>query len=191
MYSESINQSVASKVSLFQVLTQQPKPLFVLLDAARDEKIFDTLFIQTSLEYYESLFEGDEAEALQKFAPYLVQLSGQDDFLKKFLHDGWGENWGVYLTGEAPFHSLLAHLRRCTRVMLEDGRKVFFRFYDPRVLRVFLPTCTPEQATEFFGPITSYLVEDKNSEVLLQFSRGEQGIEVKKVPVSLEQLELV
>jgi len=188
MYSESVNRSVAPKNSLFQVLTQQPNPLFVLLDAARDEKIFETLFIQTSLEYYESLFEGDDAEALQKFAPYLVQLSGQEDFLKQLLHDGWGNNWGVYLTGEAPFHSLLAHLRRCTRVMLEDGRKVFFRFYDPRVLRIFLPTCTPEQATEFFGPITNYWMEDKNAEVLLQFHKAEQGVEVRKAAMSLEQV---
>ena len=31
--------------------------------------------------------------------------------------------------------------------------------HDPRVLRVFLPTCTPDELSDFFGPIGSFLVE--------------------------------
>jgi len=39
------------------------------------------------------------------------------------------------------------------------GKDMYFRFYDPRVLRVFLPTCTPEELSDFFGPIAGFLIE--------------------------------
>jgi len=53
--------------------------------------------------------------------------------------------------------------------------QVYFRFYDPRVMRVFLPTCTPEDTTQFFGPIQNYLVEDESPEQLLRFVNTGQG----------------
>ncbi|KIH82848.1 hypothetical protein UCMB321_3303 [Pseudomonas batumici] len=34
-----------------------------------------------------------------------------------------------------------------------------FRYYDPRVLSVFLPTCTDEEFTKFLGPLNRLLVE--------------------------------
>ena len=39
------------------------------------------------------------------------------------------------------------------------GKDMYFRLYDPRVLRVFLPTCTPDELTDFFGPIGTFLIE--------------------------------
>jgi hypothetical protein len=54
-------------------------------------------------------------------------------------------------------------------LMLEDvstGNQLYFRFYDPRVLRMFLPTCTAEQRTEFLGPLGSILAEGEEGEEL-------------------------
>jgi hypothetical protein len=56
---------------------------------------------------------------------------------------------------------------RQNQVKLPSGERVYFRFYDPRVMRVFLPACTPEDTTQFFGPIQNYLVEDRTPEQLL------------------------
>jgi len=36
---------------------------------------------------------------------------------------------------------------------------LFFRFYDPRVMRGYLPTCSPKQLAEFFGPVDFYIAE--------------------------------
>jgi hypothetical protein len=33
--------------------------------------------------------------------------------------------------------------------------------HDPRVLRVFLPTCTPEQLKQMFGPVDVFLAENE------------------------------
>ena len=45
------------------------------------------------------------------------------------------------------------HLRRFLLVKNEAGARCRFRFYDQRVLRAFLPSCTPEETVHFFGPL--------------------------------------
>lgn len=41
-----------------------------------------------------------------------------------------------------------------------------FRYYDPRVLRVYLPTCRPDELRTVFGPIRSYLVEGEDGSLI-------------------------
>ena len=66
----------------------------------------------------------------------------------------------------------------------KDEKEVYFRFYDPRVLRTFLPTCTPEETTEFFGPVRSYLVEAEEPETLLIFTDSQTETKQDVVPLS-------
>jgi hypothetical protein len=48
-------------------------------------------------------------------------------------------------------------------VEAEDAReKMYFRYYDPRVLRAFLPMATPRQRSELFGDLSLFLYEDEN-----------------------------
>jgi hypothetical protein len=41
---------------------------------------------------------------------------------------------------------------------------MYFRFYDPRVLRIFLPTCDQDQLLTFFGRIRSFWTENESGE---------------------------
>jgi hypothetical protein len=94
------------------------------------------------------------------------------------VHEGWGKSWGVYLTCEKPFEEVRKHLRHYLTVELEGEKKrVLFRFYDPRVLRVFLPTCTPEDASEFFGPIRKFGLEGEAPATMLEYRSSTTGIE--------------
>jgi hypothetical protein len=43
----------------------------------------------------------------------------------------------------------------------ETRKKYYFRFYDPVVLREFLPTTTPKQRAELFGEISAFLMDDE------------------------------
>ena len=54
-------------------------------------------------------------------------------------------------------------------VKTEDGEELYFRFYDPRVLRIFLPTCDESQIRELFGPIEYFLMEDEDPEHAIRF----------------------
>ena len=95
--------------------------------------------------------------------------------LEALVKEGWGKSWAVYLSSPSDLQEVRRHLRHFLQVKLPSGEQVYFRFYDPRVMRVFLPTCTPEDTTQFFGPIQNYLVEDESPEQLLRFVNTGQG----------------
>jgi hypothetical protein len=52
---------------------------------------------------------------------------------------------------------------------------MLFRFYDPRVLRVYLPTCWPGELTRMFGPVESFVMESAEGNVL-QMRQGRSGL---------------
>ena len=65
-----------------------------------------------------------------------------------------------------------------------SGRILIFRYYDPRVLRVYLPTCRLDELQTVFGPVTSYLVESENGDGLIEFAFD--GIQLRERRISLE-----
>jgi pSer/pThr/pTyr-binding forkhead associated (FHA) protein len=137
--------------------TRQKLPLFALLDAARAPEVLGALRVHSELHY--SLYDGAEGEKLDDVAPYLVQLHPRSPLTELLIREHWGQSFGVFLWALTDFKTLRRHLRRFLIVQDAKGKDMYFRFYDPRVLRAFLPTCTPDELTDFFGPIASFLVE--------------------------------
>jgi pSer/pThr/pTyr-binding forkhead associated (FHA) protein len=155
------------KDRVLEILRSQKEPLYAILDAARDPMAF--LRIHECPEQKQSLYEGPQAAELAFVAPYLIALPKTSPFLEQLVREAWGESWGVYLTCNEPFDALRKHLRRFLTVELEAGKKVLFRYYDPRVLRIFLPTCTADERRQFLGPISRYLVEGDSEDISLEF----------------------
>ena len=160
--------------NLRQILSSQRGTLMALVDATHDPRVLEVL--RASGEEYKSLYRGDQNAAI---APYLVRLAPRSELLKKMIKEGWGKNWGVYLTCPLALNELRDHLRQSLMVTMPDGMELFSRFYDPRFFRAFLESCTAAEAEKFFGPITSYFMEDERPEVLLQFRRTRTGAEKK------------
>jgi hypothetical protein len=67
-----------------------------------------------------------------------------------------------------------AHFRSLVNVYDEKGNPMMFRFYDPRVLRRFLPTCKPAELKVFFGDVESFFAESDDNK-LLSFSLAEEN----------------
>ncbi len=138
--------------------------LFALVDAARSKRAL--VLLRESVDVYDSLYQGLKGETMADYAPYLVQIRGGSRLLPRLVEEGWGDAWGVYLTSKAPLRELRAHFRRLLFVQNEElGELVYFRFYDPRVLRVFLPVATRRQEDELFGPVERFLCEDEDRAV--------------------------
>jgi hypothetical protein len=161
------------------ILREQPEPLFALLDAARDELIYARL--THCGEEYQSLYEGPKGEALASVGPYLVRLPKGSPLLETLVREGWGNSWGVYLTSAQPFKEVRRHLRRFLIVHLADTREVYFRYYDPRVLREYLPTCTADELSAFFGPVSCYLLEADEPTLLLKLTPSRRGLHERGV----------
>lgn len=139
--------------------------LFALVDAARSKR--GLTLLRESVDAYDSLYQGLKGETMGDYAPYLVQLKGGSRLLPRLIEEGWGDAWGIFLTSRAPLREVRAHFRRMLFVQNEEsGDTVYFRFYDPRVLRVFLRLATVRQEDESFGPVERFLCEDEDAGVL-------------------------
>jgi hypothetical protein len=147
-----------------------PKPqeraleLYMVVDGARDERVYRAVY-ESRLDY-ECLFTGSIPYELSAAAPYLVNLTKESSFTRWVLEEGWGKGLGIFVWAWANTELLRRHFRRLLQVQDEQGRKLYFRYYDPRVLRTYLPTCTQAERTEFFGPVQQYLLESPDGQVL-------------------------
>lgn len=161
---------------LWQGIQDQEKLLvYGLLDGARSPRIHANLL--ASGERYECLYAGDLPRPLASAAPYLVRLPLAQPFTQWLLASGWGRAWGLILLSEASILELRAHFRRLLRVKTAEGRECLFRFYDPRVLRAYLPTCTPKELAAVFGPVDGFLLEAENVRQGLAFHRRNSALE--------------
>jgi hypothetical protein len=165
----------AGRRHLLDLLTNTPEPLYAVLDAARDLAALN--WTRESGEECQSLYDGASARDLEMFAPYLVRFSKPSPLIGRLVAKAWGKSWGIYLTSAATFPDLRKHFRHFLMAEIEPARTVYFRFYDPRVLRVYLPTCLPEEVRQFFGPVSSFLLEDEDPSLLLRFRDGARGLE--------------
>ena len=163
---------------LITMLRSDFQPLYALLDAACEPSVLKVLF--EAKERHLSLFEGHQGAQLAHFAPYLVRLPAESPLITTLVEQGWGKSWGVFVTCAEPLEALRHHFRHFLMVKLPDRKQVYFRFYDPRVLRLFLPTCDAEQIRLLFGPIQYYIMEDENPDSLLRFSNKDRGVGRRK-----------
>ena len=139
--------------------------LHAVLDAARDERILE--LVRTSADEHRSLYDGAQGEGLAEVAPYLVRLSPGSPLIARLVEEGWRARWGVFLLSNQPFKDVRRHLRRFLMVEDEEsGDAMYFRFYDPEVLRTFLPTCSLRQAEEFWGDVDTFLFEDEEGDLM-------------------------
>ena len=120
-----------------------------------------------------TLFSGDMAEAVAHAGPHLVVVNRPLPFLEKWV-ETIGHNAGILLQTKAEFDVLYAHLREIFVVTDEEGQEYFFRYYDPRVIRTFLPTCKAGELKEFFGVVDRWIVEDKDGTNYQIWRRGKE-----------------
>jgi hypothetical protein len=159
-----------------EILERRGEPLFALLDAARDPSVLPLLM--RSAEPYESLYDEPDAGRLVAVAPYLVSLAPGSKLLHGVVARGWGQAWAVFLRSARSLPQLRAHLRQFLIVRSEAGKQMLFRFYDPRVLRAFLPLATPRQSSQLFSEVSAFLVEGVEGAEraeLLSFTLGATG----------------
>lgn len=140
---------------------------WVLLDGARDGRIVKA--VERTGHEKCCLFAGNISQQLKEVAPYLVRLDRGDDFTEFVLENGWGNAWGLFLTSSGSLETLRKHFRKLLRVTDESKRRLLFRFYDPRVLSIYLPTCNNEELTTIFSPIERFVLEAEEGQAAVEF----------------------
>jgi hypothetical protein len=163
--------------------------IWMIVDFARDRQIFPML-LAMSLEY-SCLYSGNLPPALAMTAPYLIKLEFDQRETRRLLKASWGNSWGIFLKCDNNLKALRRHLREFLLVRGPGGDTLVFRYYDPRVLRVYLPTCYPDELRQVFGPIESFWMEDANADTLLQFTLDKQKLVTNAISLSTPGLEQI
>jgi hypothetical protein len=135
-----------------QLLVSQPK-IYAVLDSVDEPEVPERV-----VEWGErctNLYIGAAERDYWAISPYLLWMQGND--LDWILTNLQPDSWGILAESGEDLKSLKRHFRRFLTVKEgNSGRSLLFRFYDPRVLPVFLESCSAEQARAFFGPIRTF-----------------------------------
>lgn len=118
------------------------------------------------------LYRGEIPDDLAQVAPYLVELKREDPFTKWILEHGWGHSWGIFARAEAAIAlpEVRKHFRKFLLVEFPDRKPRYFRYYDPRVLNNYLPTCNQEEVRTLLGPLNDYIAESLEPGVATRYS---------------------
>ena len=143
---------------------------FAALDGANVTDLLDKLYDEEGPEF-ECLYSGELEPDIAEVAPYLAKLEPGNKF-STWVHSGWGENWGIYavVPAELGLAQVRRHFRKLNMVYGPDSKPLLFRWYDPRVLRIMLPTCNRDQLEEIFGPVKKFVLEGETPEQGIAFS---------------------
>lgn len=131
---------------------------YAVLDGAQNENLLDLLGRQDAPEHV-CLLTGELEPDMAEVAPYLVNLRPDCPFTDWLMEEGWAQNWGIFLASPEDLHRVWLHLRRQVMVYGPQLEPLYFRFYDPRVLRGFMRRCEGDRLEGFFGAVSCFLAE--------------------------------
>jgi len=131
------------------------------------------------------LYRGELEPDMAQVAPYLVKLVPSSPFTDWVLTEGWGNHWGIFAitAKDIDLRIIRRHFRKFLMVKDPEGKSIDFRYYDPRVLNVFLPTCNSDELALIFGPVQCYMCEDEDTGALQQHSVMEGNLKSRSIKV--------
>jgi len=148
--------------------------VFTIADGAQDKRLYGAVDASRQdrccLYSVERRWGGQDLPwQLLTTGPYLVELDPEEEFTRYLLRNGWGHHWGIFFRSDTGMQKVRRHFRDLLTVRDEKGRRLMFRYYDPRVLRAYLPTCVLGELHQVFGPVDVYIVSGHDPETAIVF----------------------
>jgi len=166
---------------LRQLFANPELKAYAILDGASNPALLDYLYAEQPPEFA-CLYRGDLEPDMAECAPYLAKLELGSPFTQWVTGMGWGLHWGIFAVANSDLRGLRDHLRKLNMIYEpETHRPVLFRYYDPRVLNRFLPSCDVRQLHSFFGPVQAWFAEAEDEICLKRYARNEQQLIADKV----------
>lgn len=172
------NQTDLIKKRLFR---EEGAKVYAVLDGASIEHLL-MMFYKYEPQYV-CLYQGDLEPDMAEVAPYLVHLERESAFTDWLIEKGWGNHYGIFAVAFSDLKQTRQHFRKFLTVYDSTGKPLLFRYYDPRVLRIYLPTCNAEELKQFFGKLEFFFLEDEDAKVALKFRLDGEGLKQEKFEV--------
>lgn len=161
------------------LFASEDESAYVVLDGASVPGLLEKL--AAAPEEHACLYRGELPPDLARVAPYLVKLRRESPLTDWILTEGWGNHCGIFAVTTVGLEALRRHFRGFLRVKDPDGKILYFRYYDPRVLQVYLPTCSRSEIKIVFGPVLRYIAEDEKAGIAHVFAHDPVKIDDKTV----------
>ena len=159
------------QMKLLEVLFREGENLYAILDASRESRV--PAFLDAAQERYAPLRpSAPDPRAI----PYLAVITTSSRMLDVLLKDAWGQRWGCYFASRASFEEVFHHLSAYLVLTAANGNTFTFRFFDPRVLPVFLNGLTPLELTGFFGPVSRIITEGDDPGLVIEYQDSGRGL---------------
>ena len=146
--------SALRRQALHKAMRTSSGALYGIVDTAIDDRLYDILQAEPDLSEVTCLYDGAPAIRYARYAPYLLKLHDGSPLLQRWLHEGWTQHWGIFLSSEARSKELKRHLKKFMQATDHQNRAVWVRFYDPRVLPNWLQGLHPGHLADWFGGAT-------------------------------------
>lgn len=143
--------------------------LYGIVDSARNDEVFR--YLVTGDVKYKSLFEDTMDVKSYGVSGFLVECKKESPLFRWMTTEAWGDSCCIFFTSKSSFDELFNHFQKFNRVYLEGDDVVLFRYYDPRVLRTYLPTCNRDEIETFFGKVNSFFAESDKPEIIHVFKQ--------------------
>ena len=126
--------------------------IYAILDGAQDQAIYRNL--QKYGDVCMSMYTDDIAEPLKAVGPLLFQFRKDDKLTAWFIKHGAFNNWFILFPSlGVTMVQLRRHFKRFAVVLSPKGKRMYFRYYDPRVLGGFLKSADNAQLSMIFGDV--------------------------------------
>src|SRR5579864_2226902 len=143
--------------------------LYAILDSC-DEPLVPPKMQELGEEKALSLFKGGAQESYWAVAPYLAKVDA--GLLAWIAENLDGTPWGIFVFAKTDLLAVHKHFRHFLIVQLHDGKQWFFRFYDPRILTTYLPSCNGAELKQFFGPVRGFGVAAEDNMTVIEMAAG-------------------
>ncbi|MGI8813345.1 MAG: DUF4123 domain-containing protein [Pyrinomonadaceae bacterium] len=163
------------KQNLFISTTQ----LYCVLDGVMVPQLPTKLYKERVPNY--CLIPGDLTPDMVYAAPYLVYLSPDSKFADLVFEQAIGKHWGIFVQTRRSMMEMRRHFRALLQTYDERGNPMRFRFYDPRVLGKFLPTCNACELTTLFGDVEAFYSESADGKGFMRYSLDNGNLEAKEL----------
>lgn len=134
---------------------QTDKQHYLLLDGAQIEDLMLTLYQLEHAPEFHWLYEGTRFAELADAGPILIATE-DDSLLSQHFRKHWHTTAGVTLVSRAPVDELVQHLSSLVHASVGGGVSLLFRYYDPRILYLWLTDMSDGQRNSVLGPVEQF-----------------------------------
>lgn len=150
---DQASREIVSPQRIWELFDDYANQVYVVQDACDAPEVVEN--VRSREDESVSLYSGKAWSDYRDIGPYL--LKADEELLRQVVE--WGDRpWGFLLITAVDLSQVRHHLRRFLTVIDPQGDRLYFRFYDPRVLLSYLHSCTPTEVSRFLGPMQYLLI---------------------------------